>query len=124
VVDKSHRRKSKSEILGGFQILVLGAIGGLKDSDSGFSYASGVSVRKEIHEKTGRNVSLSAVYTTLDRLAKLHYIDSEVSDRVGNRPMRFYYLTGDGQTALAETRQATDSMLAWLVLPVLDGGLT
>jgi PadR family transcriptional regulator, regulatory protein PadR len=115
---------AKTELLGGFQILILGAIGGLKDRESGVSYASGVAVRKEILAKTGKVVSLGAVYTTLDRLAKQKFIDSEVSDRVGNRPMRFHYLTGDGQRALAETRQATDSMLAWLVLPAVDGGLT
>src|ERR1700693_1230727 len=102
-------------MLGGFEHLVLGATVRLKDEETGCSYASGVSVLKEIQELTGHRKSVSAVYTTLERLEKKAFLRSEVSDRVASRPMRFYYPTDIGLRALAESGQAIKSMWAGLL---------
>jgi PadR family transcriptional regulator PadR len=101
---------AKQSILAGFEHLVLGVVAPLKDNETGHSLASGVAVRKEIIAKTGRSVSIGAVYTALVRLEKKRFLTSEVSDRVGNRPMRFYLLTGDGKKALLESRQAINAI--------------
>jgi PadR family transcriptional regulator, regulatory protein PadR len=100
----------RQKLLAGFEHLVLGVVPPLKDGETGSSLASGVAVRKEIVKRTGDSVSLGAVYTTLDRLEKKGFLTSEVSDRVGNRPMRFYLLTGEGQKALLRARQAINAV--------------
>ena len=48
--------------LGDFEQLVL--LGVLRLDDAAY----GAAIRQEIHERSGRDVSISAVYTTLDRL--------------------------------------------------------
>ena len=51
--------------LGEFEVLVMAALLHLGER------AYGVPVRREIEERTGRSVSIGAVYTTLQRLAKI-----------------------------------------------------
>ena len=98
----------RSDVLGGFEHLVLAATARLKDTATGDSHASGLSVRNEIDVQTGRNVSVGAVCTTLDRLEKKGLLKSEVSDRDGRRPKRYYSLTGPGLAALVEAHRAVE----------------
>ena len=100
----------RNDVLGGFEHLVLAATARLNDSASGVSHASGLSVRNEIDVRTGRNVSVGAVCTTLDRLEKKGLLESEISDRDGRRPKRYYSLTPPGLNALVEFRQAVDGI--------------
>jgi PadR family transcriptional regulator PadR len=106
----------RSIILGDTDHMVSAAVAQLKDSDSALSYASGLTVVKEIESRTGRQFSIGTICATLDRLEKRGFLTSEVSDRDGRRPKRFYYLTGEGQKALLEARHAVDSIWKGLKL--------
>jgi PadR family transcriptional regulator PadR len=55
--------------LGEFEQIVLLAIFRLGEN------AYGTTIHREIEKRTGRNTSLSAVYTTLDRLEQQHVPD-------------------------------------------------
>jgi PadR family transcriptional regulator PadR len=82
--------------IGEFEQLVLFAVLKL-DGD-----AFGVRIRQEIEERTGREVSAGAIYTTLERLENRGYVtgrrDEESKGR--GRPRRYYELRPDGVSAL------------------------
>ena len=57
--------------------------------------AYGAPIRQEIHERSGRDVSINAVYTTLDRLEQkglLKSWDGEPTPERGGRHKKFYVL--------------------------------
>ena len=60
----------KGDLLGAFEQHVLLALIRLGDN------AYGMTIRRQIEEKTKRSVSLGAVYATLDRLESKKYITS------------------------------------------------
>jgi DNA-binding PadR family transcriptional regulator len=72
--------------------------------------AYGMTVRQEIEERTGRAISLGAVYTTLDRLERKrlirHSLGRPTPER-GGRRKKLYQLQPLGATRLRE------SALAW-----------
>ena len=105
---------AKGELLGEFEHLFLLAILRLSDS------AYGMSVRREIADRTGRDVSIGAVYATLDRLSAKGLVTSELSDPTperGGRAKRSFRLTGAGINALNRTRQDLSNMLEGLEFP-------
>lgn len=82
--------------------------------------AYGVSIRREIAERTGREVSFGAIYTTLSRLEQEGLVCSREGDPTperGGRAKRFYVLTGRGVAALEASIQEIDGMRAGLALP-------
>jgi PadR family transcriptional regulator, regulatory protein PadR len=104
----------KGESLGEFEHLVLLAILRLRDD------AYGMRVRREIAERTGRDVTIGAVYATLDRLETKGMVSARLSDPTperGGRAKRSFQLTGVGIEALNRTRQDLASMLEGLVFP-------
>src|SRR5438093_3159904 len=64
----------RGDLLGSLEHLVLLALIRLK------SNAYGMTVRREIEERTGRNISIGAVYTTLERLQTKGYVSSLVGN--------------------------------------------
>ena len=70
---------TKRESLGEFEHLVLLAIQRLGPG----SY--GVTIRQEIEACTGRNVSLGAIYPTVDRLESKGFVSSYVGEPTGER---------------------------------------
>jgi DNA-binding PadR family transcriptional regulator len=97
--------------LGEFEQLVLLALVRLGDG------AYGVSVRREIHERTARDVSLGAVYKTLDRLDRKGYVASytgEPTAERGGRRKRHYRLEPLGLRALRDSLGAIGRMTAGL----------
>jgi PadR family transcriptional regulator, regulatory protein PadR len=74
------------------------------------SEAYGMSVRREIERVTGREVSIGAVYATLDRLEAKGLLGSERLHGDGSR--RVFSLTGPGAAALAETRAMRERLWA------------
>jgi PadR family transcriptional regulator, regulatory protein PadR len=81
-----------------FELFVLLALARLRDE------AYGVTVRREIEDRSGRPVSIGAVYATLARLADKGFVESELSAPVavrGGRSRRYYRLTAAGERALA-----------------------
>jgi len=97
----------KQDLPGGFEQLVMLAVTRLGDM------AYGMTVRSELEERTGRKVSLGAVYSTLDRLEAKGYVSSKQSaggaEREG-RAKRFFRLTAPGVRALNEGIAALDRM--------------
>jgi PadR family transcriptional regulator PadR len=87
--------------LGAFEELVLLAVG------RGGGDAYGMTVRREIQERTGRDVTIGAVYSTLDRMESKGLIGSRLgrgdSDRAG-RARRHFRIQPSGVEALARLR--------------------
>ncbi len=103
----------RAAVLGELEHLVL--LGVLRlDED-----AYGMRIRLEIEERTGRDVSTGAIYTTLDRLERKGLVRSEVGDPTperGGRARRTFRLTGEGARALTEARQTLARMWSGLSL--------
>ncbi len=95
------------DYLGEFEHLVLLALLRLGDR------AYGVTVRQEIELRTKREVSIGAVYATLDRLQSKAYVNSRYGDPTperGGRSKRLFRVTGKGVAAVNRTHRALESM--------------
>src|ERR1700728_717831 len=95
----------KSESVGQFEQLVLTAVLSLRDD------AYGVSIHSKVADVAKpKNVSLGAVYVTLDRLEDKGYLSSWLADPTperGGRSKRFYRLEALGERALEESSAST-----------------
>ena len=75
--------------------------------------AYGLAVRRDLTERTGRDYSVGAVYTTLQRLEDKGFVTSRASDPLpvrGGRSRRHFTLTGAGAHALREAERHTASI--------------
>jgi DNA-binding PadR family transcriptional regulator len=73
----------------------------------------GMELRREIAERTGRDVSIAAVYTTLGRLEAKGFLRHRLGEptaRRGGRAKKHYEALPEGLAALQETRAAVESM--------------
>ncbi|HZS46967.1 MAG TPA: helix-turn-helix transcriptional regulator [Blastocatellia bacterium] len=96
-----------SESLGEFEQLILFALLRLGDN------AYGVTIRQEIENRTGRNISSGAVYTALDRMEGRGYVSSimgEPTPERGGRRKKFYRLEAAGSRALSRSYDALQRM--------------
>ena len=87
-------------MLGEVEQLVLLAL--LQVPDDGF----GVSVQREIENRTGRRASLGAVYAALVRLEEKGFLVSrlgEATPQRGGRRKKLYRVTAPGRRALASS---------------------
>jgi PadR family transcriptional regulator PadR len=103
---------AKGESLGEFEHLILLAVLRLRED------AYGMRVRREIAERTGRDVTIGAVYATLERLEAKGLVSAFVSDPTperGGRAKRSFEVTTQGMEAVNRTRQETASMSEGLV---------
>src|SRR5215510_7556722 len=110
---------ASTESLGEFEQSVLLAIAHLRRS------AYGVTVRREIEARTGREISVGALYTAFDRLERKGYIRSTASDPTpdrGGRSKRHVSLTPAGIGALKRSRLMLDRMWAGLDPAMLRAG--
>lgn len=100
-----HQRKTAT--LGDFEQLVLLGVLRLEDD------AYGAAIRQEIHARSGRDVSINAVYTTLDRLEKkglLHSWAGEPTPERGGRRRKYYALRPAGTAAIRDAYRAFRAM--------------
>ncbi len=98
---------SVRDYLGEFEHIVVLALLRLEDR------AYGVTVRQEIEFRTKREVSIGAVYATLDRLESKGYVKSRRGDPTperGGRSKRFFRVTAKGVTAVNRTQRALQKM--------------
>ena len=98
---------AKREYLGEFEQVVLLAVMRL----GGDAY--GVTIRKEIKERTGRTVSIGAIYPTLNRLEEKGYVSSTIGGSTaerGGRSKRQVTLEPAGLEALKRSRNMIDSL--------------
>ena len=101
----------KHDTLGEFEQIVLLAVAQLGTD------AYGVTIRREIARRTGRNVAIGALYTALDRLERKGLVSSSMSDPTperGGRSRRYYTLRVAGAAALRQSRERLERMWAGL----------
>ena len=80
-----------------------------------------MSVREEISARTSRDVSISAVYTTLERMERKGYVSTRVGTPTaerGGRRKKHYALAAAGQRALQVSYRALREMAAGLDIEV------
>ena len=88
-----HGRRVMGKSLGEFEQMILFALMSLGDD------AYGASIRREIVERTGREVSAGAVYTVLDRLEMRGLVASRVGEPTaerGGRRRKHYRIEASG----------------------------
>jgi PadR family transcriptional regulator len=82
------KEMKRGELLGSLEHIILLALVRLDGS------AHGMIVRREIEERTGRNISIGAVYATLERLEAKGYVSSFTGEPTPERG-------GAGETAFS-----------------------
>jgi DNA-binding PadR family transcriptional regulator len=95
------------DFLGEFEHLVL--LGVARLQPDGY----GTTLRQEIEDRTGRAVSVGALYATLERLELKGLLSSrhgEPTPERGGRSKRYFTLTPVGARALAASRERLESM--------------
>ena len=101
----------RGDFLGSLEHLVLLALVRLHPN------AYGMTIRREIEERTGRNISIGAVYATLDRLEAKGYVSSSLGEATaarGGRAKRMFRLEADGELSLRASQQAIHKMTVGL----------
>ena len=101
------KRRRDAPPLGDFEQLVL--LGVLRLG----SDAYGAAIRQEIHARSGREVSINAVYTTLDRLETKGLLKSwegTPTPQRGGRRRKFYDVRPAGIAAMRQAYHAIRSM--------------
>ena len=109
---------ARRESLGEFEQIVLLAVLRLGEE------AYGVPIRQEIEQRTGRSLTVGALYRTFDRLEDKGYLTSWFSDPVaarGGRSKRYFEITPLGVRALRESRDALTAMWEGLEARVRHG---
>ena len=92
----------KEETLGSLEHIILLAVMRLGDE------AYGITVRREIENTTGRDLSIGAVYATLVRLESKGLVKSSAGESTaerGGRAKRYFRVTADGKGALRNTHE-------------------
>jgi DNA-binding PadR family transcriptional regulator len=105
----------RGELLGSLEQIVLIALVRLGAN------AYGMTVRREIEERTGRDLSIGAVYATLERLEGKRYVSSswgEPTPERGGRAKRLFRIEAAGQRALRATQEAMRKMTAGMKSPL------
>lgn len=106
---------AKGDWLGEFEMCVLLAVAQLGDD------AYGMRVRQQIEERTGRQVAIGAVYSTLSRLDEYELVAAKVGEPTamrGGRARKCYRLTPAGNRALtAATGMLKKMMHGWRPAP-------
>ncbi len=108
----------KGGTLGELEHVVLLALARL-----GADEAYGMAIVDEIGRRTGRDVSVGAVYSALDRMERKGLLTSAVgapSPERGGRARRFYGLREEGRRALVDARHAFEALWQGMNLSELD----
>jgi DNA-binding PadR family transcriptional regulator len=101
----------RADFLGSLEQIVLLALVRLG------SNAYGMTVRMEIEKRTGRSLSIGAIYATLERLQAKGYLSSftgEPTAERGGRAKRFFRIEAEGMRALRASQRAIENMSAGL----------
>jgi DNA-binding PadR family transcriptional regulator len=100
-----------SDALGEFEQMILLAIVHLGDD------AYGAAIRREIESRTGREVAVGALYTTLERLERKGFVASQMSPPTahrGGRARRQFEMRPAGAAALKRSRDTLARMWSGL----------
>jgi DNA-binding PadR family transcriptional regulator len=97
----------RTDFLGSLEQIVMLALVRLGQN------AYGMAVRMEIEKRTGRNLSIGAIYATLERLEGKGYVSSfmgEPTAERGGRAKRFFRIEAEGMRALRASQRVIESM--------------
>ncbi len=98
---------SKQKYLGEFEQFVLLAILKLNQ------FAYGARIRQLLADEISRDVSIGALYTTLERLEKKGLLTSQLGESSaerGGRAKKYFQVSGEGKRALNQSKSAIDRM--------------
>jgi DNA-binding PadR family transcriptional regulator len=98
---------ARREHLGEFEQIVLLAVLRVREE------AYGVPIRLEIESRTGRSVTVGALYRTLDRLEEKGYVTSSFGDPTparGGRSRRYFTVRPLGLRTLRASRDVLTAM--------------
>ena len=107
----------KTGALGSFEEMVLLAV--LHQEEDAYS----VTIRRELAERSGSEISMGAVYATLDRLEDKGLLASAPGDAGSSgpgRPRHYYSVLPAGVAALDETRRIREAMWSGIDLHGAD----
>jgi PadR family transcriptional regulator, regulatory protein PadR len=93
--------------LGEFEEVVILTVGIL------YKEAYGVSIKKEIESRLGRNVSVGALQTALKRLEDKGYLksmDGESTEERAGRPRKYFQITALGKKAIEYTKATRENL--------------
>lgn len=103
----------KEKFLGEFEQFLLLAILRLGDN------AYGSTIRQLLADSISRDVTIGALYTTLERLEKKGLVESRMGESTserGGRAKKYFKVSAQGQTALRRSKQALSNMWQGLTL--------
>jgi len=106
------------KFLAEFELYVMLAIAHLQDE------AYGAAIRRAIEQRTGRPVSVGALYATLARLGDKGLVSFTVSDPQpirGGRARKYYKLTRAGHATLSHSTEMLGRMMDGLRLAPISG---
>jgi DNA-binding PadR family transcriptional regulator len=98
---------AKGDRIGEFEHIVLLAVLRLEEE------AYGAAIRRDIETRTGRSLTVGALYRTLDRLEDKGYVSSRIGDPTperGGRAKRYFRLRPIAVRSLRESRDALAAM--------------
>ena len=104
-------RPSNGTFLAEFELYVMLAVARLGDD------AYGAAIRREIEGRTGRPVSIGALYATLSRLGDKRLLDFEISEPEpvpGGRARKYCRITDRGHEALRHSATMLGRMMEGL----------
>lgn len=84
--------------------------------------AYGMAVRRELEQVTGREVTIGAVYATLDRLEAKELVTSARGEREDRGTRRLFLVTPRGARALAHSREMRERLWSGVDLTALLAG--
>ena len=97
--------------LGSLELAILLAVARLGDD------AYGLGIRRDVSARLGRDYSVGAIYTTLERLADKGLVSSRKTEPLairGGRSRRQFKVTSAGQRAIRQAERVAQSMWAGL----------
>ena len=75
--------------------------------------AYGMTIRREIADRTERDISIGAVYATLDRLEEKGYLSTSIGEATaerGGRAKKYFRLSAAGRRVLSDSQKALMNM--------------
>ena len=82
--------------------------------------AHGMTIRDELHSRTGRDLSFGTIYVTLQRLEAKGMVTGSMgapTPERGGRAKRYYEVSGVGIKAIAQAERAFRRLREGLVIP-------
>jgi PadR family transcriptional regulator, regulatory protein PadR len=99
------------EYLGALEHIVMLAVLRLGEN------AYGMTIRREIADRTERDISIGAVYATLERLEEKGYVKSWIGESTaerGGRAKKYFRIRAAGERVLKDSQQVIANMTAGL----------